>query len=488
MPPVPFFALTAAIATTAMTNLTTTSTTATAMTSIQEDYFEMTQSSTMAAQTTTKRATVTFPVRGMTTTSYQSTDTITTLESFAMESTTTFTDRKDDTMSEKEELPQGQPQTFVAQADPLKQLRESNFTVNDSEMTFRPPTLNASIAEKTLAEGHTTAPPPKEEDDEDVAQDEVDRSFETVHSKARQVSSSQLFDAQFVNSDGFQENEKEASDEKERLAVSDWLARLIEEADRALERSAAVLGKTNSTHAAQDPHKTTAGQKPDCGQRPQLEYLVLLIGPLVGLFIIVAAGTGCFCLARCLDNSALQEQGRQQVATYQSSEGPLPTGTEGRQDNWEDPACTMCRQEPCRASNHRRGREGRVQWYDGMTKEEENPAKRSLPSVPAGASSLLTSMAQMPPPETDRHESKTTTVTVDVDQVKKLNEGSGGSPSYRESLELEVMGRKSATTLRSLGKTNLGLPANLEDMGGQGKAGKIDPCAIYSNVPAKGDR
>ena len=73
MPPVPFFALTAAIATTAMTNLTTTSTTATAMTSIPEDYFEMTQSSTTAAQTTTKRATVTFPVRGMITTSYQST-------------------------------------------------------------------------------------------------------------------------------------------------------------------------------------------------------------------------------------------------------------------------------------------------------------------------------------------------------------------------------------------------------------------------------
>ena len=486
MPPVPFFALTAAIATTAMTNLTTTSTTATAMTSIPEDYFEMTQSSTMAAQTTTKRATVTFPVRGMTTTSYQSTDTITTLESFAMESTTTFTDRRDDTMSEKEELPQGQPQTFVAQADPLKQSRESNFKVNDSEMTFRPPTLNASIAEKTLAEGHTTAPPPKEEDDEDVAQDEVDRSFETVHSKARQVSSSQLFDAQFVNSDGFQGNEKEASDEKERLAVSDWLARLIEEADRALERSAAVLGKTNSTHAAQDPHKTTAGQEPDCGRRPQLEYLVLLIGPLAALFIVVAAGTGCFCLARCLDNSALQEQGRQQVATYQSSEGPLPTGTEGRQDNWEDPACTMCRQEPCRASNHRRVRDGRVHF--GTTQEEENPAKRSLPSVPAGASSLLTSMAQMPPPETDRHESKTTTIAVDVDQMKKLNEGSGGSPSYRESLELELMGRKSATTLRSLGKTNLGLPANLEDMGGQGKAGKIDPCAIYSNVPAKGDR
>ena len=97
-------------------------------------------------------------------------------------------------------------------------------------------------------------------------------------------------------------------------------------------------------------------------------------------------------------------------------------------------------------------------------------------------------MAQVPPPETDRHESKTTTIAVDVDQVKKLNEGSGGSPSYRESLELELMGRKSATTLCSLGKTNLGLPANLEDMGGQGKAGKVDPCAIYSNVPAKGDR
>ena len=486
MPPVPFFALTAAIATTVMTNLTTTSTTATAMTSIPEDYFEMTQSSTMAAQTTTKRATVTFPVRGMTTTSYQSTDTITTLESFAMESTTTFTDRKDDTMSEKEELSQGQSQTFVAQADPLKQLRESNFTVNDSEMTFRPPTLNASIAEKTLAEGHTNAPPPREEDEEDVAQDEVDRSFETVHPKARQVSPSQLFDAQFVSSDGLQGNEKEASDEEESNAVSDWLARLIEEADRALERSAAVLGKTNSTHAAQDPHKTTAGQKPDCGQRPQLEYLVLLIGPLAALFIVVAAGTGCFCLARCLDNSALQEQGRQQVATYQSSEGPLPPGTEGRQDNWEDPGCTLCRQEPCRASSHRRGRDGRGVHFG--TTQEENPAKRSLPSVPAGASSLLTSMAQVPPPETDRHESKTTTITVDVDQVKKLNEGSRGSPSYRESLELELMGRKSATTLRSLGKTNLGLPANLEDMGGQGKAGKVDPCAIYSNVPAKGDR
>ena len=85
----------------------------------------------MATHMTTKRkATVTIPFHGPATASYQtSIDTITTLENYAAESTMAYTDESDDPNFEKEELLHGQPQRFVAQADPLKQLQqESNIT------------------------------------------------------------------------------------------------------------------------------------------------------------------------------------------------------------------------------------------------------------------------------------------------------------------------------------------------------------------------
>ena len=475
MPPFSFFmpTLAAAIATTAMTNLTTTGTTSVATTSVPE-VFDMTTGGTMAAHmTTTRKATVTIPLHGPATASYQtSIDTITTLENYATESTMAYTDESDD--PKKEKLLQGQPQMFMAQTDPLKQFQEqeSNVTtekVDESKMTFRPPTLNSSLAEESLENKRTTAPPHREEG-------KVDRSFETVHTEASPVSSSQSFDALVIDSDGFRGDEEEAHRGDERNDLSWRLAQFIDEAGKMLERSSAVLGKTNSTHATQIPRKkATEGQEPGCGQRPQLEYLVMLIGPLVALLIVVASGTGCFCLYQCLKRSTLQEQGRQQATTYQSS-GRLSPGGESRQDDLEDPACILCRREPCRASTHRRTRDGRVAF--GMT-QEENPAKRSLPSVPAGMSTLLASMSQIPPPEVNQHGSQTTTITVDVDQVKQLNSGSGGSPSYKESMELELRGRESASTLRNLGKIDP------KEMGNQEKEEMVDPCAIYSNVPTK---